>query len=98
MKKLSSNTGLIHTKCANDRTAKWQKDNAGKTIKVGDNCKMEFKDDYGNSEHMWVEVTKITSHSFQGKLNNDPIRITDIKYGGAVVFPFTSIEQHIPKE
>jgi uncharacterized protein YegJ (DUF2314 family) len=54
-------------------------------IEVGDYAKIRFEDD-GQGEYMWVKVTNVTGDKLEGTLNNDPVRVKNIKCGDLVLF------------
>lgn len=56
-------------------------------VQVGDFAKLKFIDGSW-TEYMWVEVIKADkeNNKYEGRLDNDPICIQSIKYGGNVEF------------
>ena len=91
------NIVAIHTKCANQRHNKWQKENPNLKVMIGDYCKIKFEDG-DSSEHMWVKITKLRyPNKFTGTLDNVPVLVKNVTCDTVVLFTYQDIEQHLPK-
>ena len=60
-------------------------------LRIGNYVKLIFRlecdnDDTPNAERMWVEIAKIRNGLFEGRLDNDPVFIEDLKCGDLVKF------------
>ena len=86
----SENTILMCKECGDKRQQDWQKKNIHTIIEVGDFVKIPFKEDK-EIEHMWVIVQEV-GEIFIGKLDNEPIVLTDYKLGDTVNFTKKDIE------
>ncbi len=67
-----------------------------RTLQPNDEAKLIFRihsedPDTPNAERMWVEITELAGRKFEGKLDNEPRYITDLKCGDPVTF----MEKHI---
>jgi uncharacterized protein YegJ (DUF2314 family) len=49
----------------------------------------------GNSEHIWVEVDRVSMGKIEGRLGNDPVNLGDLKLGSKVEVPTDSIEDWV---
>jgi uncharacterized protein YegJ (DUF2314 family) len=47
---------------------------------------------HGNSEHIWVEVARITGSQIEGRLGNDPVDLADLKLGSKVEVERSQVE------
>ena len=57
------------------------------SLELGSSVKLCFiEKDKNPSERMWVTVSKIKGNKLEGKLNNTPYILTDLKYGDLIKF------------
>ena len=73
------------------RKQNWHLDNKDTKIAIGEFVKLPFEQEE-IVEHMWVTVSKESNGMFEGELDNDPYKISNIKIGDKVVFEFEDIE------
>jgi uncharacterized protein YegJ (DUF2314 family) len=92
-----NNIRLVCGSCIEDKRKEMQKeiDNKLKESETKEKLfiKKTFKDELGESEHMWVSVDKIDfeSRTISGALDNDPVDLKNIKCGDKVVCSFDDI-------
>jgi len=96
------NIGAIHSGCAQARRAEWQRNNKDVELGPGDFAKIAFeeKSDVREAqEHMWVEIRGRHENGvdFIGKLDNDPIMVTNVKCGAMVTFNRSEVQEVIKK-
>ena len=92
------NIGILHKDAGAERVNQWQKDNANTKIEEGDWIKKAFVDGT-ETEWMWVNVTKIISQDeFEGKIDNEPIVVGNVKLGDVVTVKRSEIAQLIKKD
>jgi uncharacterized protein YegJ (DUF2314 family) len=46
----------------------------------------------GNSEHIWIEVDRISGDKIEGRLGNDPVELGDLKIGSKVEIETNQVE------
>jgi uncharacterized protein YegJ (DUF2314 family) len=92
------NIGILHSNAGYKRQVEWQKDNATTPIEVGDYVKIAFLDNR-MVEWMWVNITHVvTKDSFEGRLDNDPVAVTNVNSGDTVKVDRSQIAQLIKKD
>ena len=75
-------SNVEETAKANPKTFKIPSRKDRKTLKPGDHAKLIFCEE----ERMWVKVTGVEGNRYLGELDNEPIVLTSLTLGDAVVF------------
>lgn len=48
------------------------------------------------AEHMWVKVKRVVDGELEGRLDNDPVQVTNVKCGDIVRVRLDEIEEFLP--
>jgi hypothetical protein len=64
---------------------------------VGDLVKLVFLDHKQRGERMWVEITAagVVEPRYQGRLRDDPVQITGLRYGAVIRFGPEHITEYV---
>lgn len=88
-----SNVGKICKYHANERYRKFQANNKGRKLNIGDNVKIPITQE-SDTEHLWFEVTEIIGiDRYKGKCINFPLVVTIVELNSIIEFDFTDIEE-----
>ena len=90
------NVGLMHKHCGDKRKQEWQDNNKDVKVQIGWHCKIAFTQGK-ETEHMWVLVLVVDNdkREYSGKLDNDPVVVTNVKFEDTVSFKYEDIEDLI---
>jgi hypothetical protein len=94
---MRSNVGIICKECSDERYKKFQSQNVGRKLNIGEFVKIPIKQET-ETEHLWFEVTEIIGiDKYKGKCSNLPMLITIIQENSIIEFEFKDIEQIYPE-
>jgi hypothetical protein len=88
-----SNVGIICKECFEERYKKFQSENVGRKLCIGEFVKIPIKQET-ETEHLWFEVIEIIGiDKYKGKCTNIPVILTIIQLDSIIEFEFIDIEQ-----
>ena len=91
-----SNIKPVTAETVSDRQRLFRTVTPRSEVKIGRYVKIPFEEMDGERtlrEHMWVEITQDANGEFIGRLDNDPLILTNVKFNDIVTVDFDQIEQ-----
>lgn len=87
------NIQQICPECNDERQLAFR--NSGVIPKENEWVKIRFTQEDKQPEHMWVKLFMANNPFYMGTLDNEPLGLTNIKFGDTVNLEYSQIEQHV---